>query len=81
MGILRAPERILVIDPPRDPQLPLLSKTKIIIIGLMLGTLLGAGFGLLAELFDTRVRSARQLANLIKAPVLARLPFDTRGFV
>ena len=81
VGILRAPERILVIDPPRDPQLPLLSKTKIIIIGLMLGTLLGAGFGLLAELFDTRVRSARQLANLIKAPVLARLPFDTRGFV
>lgn len=81
VGILRAPERILVIDPPRDPQLPLLSKTKIVTIGLLLGMLLGAGFGLLAELFDTRVRSAQQLGSLINAPILARLPFEKRRFV
>ncbi len=80
-SVLRAPERILVIDPPSDPQLPLLSKTKIIMIGLLSGLILGAGLLLLAELFDTRLRTPQQLKDLVPVPLLTRLPFDRRGFI
>jgi capsular polysaccharide biosynthesis protein len=80
-SVLRAPERILIIDPPSDPQLPLLSKSKIIMIGLLAGLILGIGLLFLAELFDTRLRTPQQLKDLVPVPLLTRLPFDRRGFI
>lgn len=40
------------------------------IISVFLGTLLGLGFGLLAEMVDQRVRSAEDLVEILQAPVL-----------
>jgi capsular polysaccharide biosynthesis protein len=76
LGILRAPGRILVIDAPRDPEFPLLSRSLVAMLGALAGLVLGFGCALLAELVDTRVRTPKQLEALIRAPVIARLPFD-----
>lgn len=40
------------------------------LLSVFLGTLLGLGFGLLAEMLDRRVRSAEDLVEVLQAPVL-----------
>ncbi len=75
LGILRAPERVLIIDAPRDPQFPVIGRAVIVLIGVLSGLLLGLGLALVLELFDQRIRTTKQLENLIPAPMIARLPF------
>jgi chain length determinant protein EpsF len=66
--------------PPVDPSSPrLLLNTA---LALFMGTMLGVGFGLLAEMLDRRVRSRRDLSELMQIPVLGEIhwgPARTRS--
>lgn len=54
--------------PPAEPSGPKILLNTL--LALFFGTLLGLGFGLLAELLDRRVRSERDLMNALQIPVL-----------
>jgi uncharacterized protein involved in exopolysaccharide biosynthesis len=57
--------------PPVDPSSPrLLLNTA---LALFMGTVLGVGFGLLAEMLDRRVRSRRDLSELVQIPMLGEI--------
>jgi chain length determinant protein EpsF len=57
--------------PPVDPSSPrLLLNTA---LALCMGTMLGVGFGLLAEMLDRRVRSRRDLSELVQIPMLGEI--------
>ncbi len=45
-----------------------------VILGLMLGLMLGVGIAFARDALDTRVRSAAELAERLRLPLLARLP-------
>ncbi len=47
------------------------------LLSVFLGTLLGLGFGLLAEMLDRRVRSAEDLVEVLQAPVLGVIKRNT----
>ncbi len=72
-GILNAPERIKLIDAPRDPEFPTASALRTAILALLSSIALGIGLTLLAELLDQRLRSADEVAEATGLPVLARL--------
>jgi uncharacterized protein involved in exopolysaccharide biosynthesis len=74
LQVLNAPERIRVIDIPRDPEFPATSRLKFIIAGLMAGLVLSAGLASLAEMFDQRLRRAPDFEAVAGVPVLGRLP-------
>jgi polysaccharide biosynthesis transport protein len=62
---------IAVLNPAIAPIKP--SGPKILLntlVSIFLGTVLGVGFGLLAELMDRRVRSPEDLVDVLKLPVL-----------
>jgi capsular polysaccharide biosynthesis protein len=42
-----------------------------LVLAIMLGGILGIGFGLFAELLDRRVRSRDDIANILGVPVFA----------
>jgi succinoglycan biosynthesis transport protein ExoP len=46
------------------------------VISILLGTVLGLGFGVLAELTDRRVRSSADLAEVLKVPVLGVIQWN-----
>ena len=73
ISFLRAPERILVIDPPKDPTLPVRSRTMVFLIGIVGSLLMGLGAAFIAEQTDTRVRGRRDLMSASKAPFLGRI--------
>ncbi len=54
--------------PPTWPRSPRIALN--ILLSIFLGGLLGAGFGLAAELMDRRVRSSDDIADLLKVPVV-----------
>lgn len=65
---------IAVLNPAVAPTEP--AGPKILIntaVALFLGTLLGLGFGMVAELLDRRVRSSDDLVNLLNVPVLGEV--------
>lgn len=72
-GILNAPERIKLIDAPRDPEFPTASALRAAILALLSSIGLGIGLTLLAELTDPRLRSPEEVADATGLPVLARL--------
>lgn len=72
-GILNAPERIKLIDAPRDPEFPSASALRTAMLALLSSIALGLGLTLLAELLDQRLRSAEEVADATGLPVLARL--------
>lgn len=74
LQVLRAPERIRVIDAPRDPEFPLTSRLKYILAGAVAALLLSVGLAASAEALDQRVRRARDFENITGLPVVARLP-------
>lgn len=47
-------------------------------LGLALGLVLGVGLAFLAEALDKRVRSEREMENILRLPLLARLPTPPR---
>ena len=50
------------------------------VLGLVLGIALGFGIAFLREALDTRVRSAREIANRLRMPLLGRLPRPPQAF-
>ena len=62
---------VSVLDTAKIPDTPNSPKILLnMILSLFLGTLLGLGVGLLAEMIDRRVRSAEDLVDVLQAPVL-----------
>ena len=74
LQVLNAPERIRVIDSPRDPQFPATSRLKFMIAGLMAGLVLAVGLTGCAELLDQRLRTASDFESVAGVPVIGRLP-------
>lgn len=74
LSFMRAPERIIVIDPPRDPEVAQVGRSFAALVGLASGLVLALGLGLLGELLDRRVRTVEQLRAVTGVEVLARLP-------
>ena len=54
--------------PPSDPSSPKLYIN--ILLAIIMGAILGVGFGVLAELSDRRVRSRQDIANVLGLPIL-----------
>ncbi|PJG58483.1 GumC family protein [Aeromonas cavernicola] len=76
LGNFEPGERIKVIDKPFAPSKP--SNFPLIVFllaGIVGGIGLGCGLALLVELADTSLRRSDQLAALINAPVLSRIPY------
>ncbi len=74
--ILRAPEQITIIDPPKDPELPNLRRSVIVAGAVAVGLILGLGLALLASLADTRLLATEQLVRITRAPIWGRLPME-----
>lgn len=74
LGILNAPERIKVIDPPRDPKVPAKSGLRYFLAGSMASLILGIALVVLAEMFDTRIRRPADVIAITGSPVVVRLP-------
>lgn len=65
---------VAVLEAARVPELPAFPRLSLnAAIALVLGTLLGLCLALVAELMDRRVRSARELTDILDAPVLGTL--------
>lgn len=73
-GLLRAPERIKMIDPPRDPEVPATTALKIALLAALASLLASIGLAGAAELLDPTIRRPNQLEALTGAPIWARLP-------
>jgi uncharacterized protein involved in exopolysaccharide biosynthesis len=74
LQVLNAPERIRVIDPPRDPEFPTTPRSRIIVLGIALGLLLAGAWTAAAELLDQRLRTVADFESAAGVPVIARLP-------
>ena len=72
-GILNAPERIKLIDAPRDPEFPTSSALRVALMALLASIVLGLGLAIGAELLDPRMRLAEEVADATGLPLLARL--------
>jgi chain length determinant protein EpsF len=63
---------VAVLNPATAPQSPASPKVLLnILLSIFLGTMLGVGFGLLAEMMDRRVRSREDISDLLEVPVFA----------
>jgi len=71
VGILKAPELIRIVDPPRDPATPSRSRLIYILSGITAGGLLGLGLAFVAERLDQRIRHADEASEAAGLPVLA----------
>jgi len=62
---------VSLLDTAKIPDTPDSPKILLnMVLSVILGTLLGLGFGLLAEMVDRRVRSAEDLVDVLQVPVL-----------
>ncbi len=69
---------VSVLDSAKIPDTPDSPKLLLnMMLSLFLGTMLGIGSGLVAEMIDQRVRSPEDLANVLNAPVLGVIKWGT----
>ena len=74
LQVLNAPERIRVIDAPKDPEFPATSRLKIVVATFLGGLFLALSAVAAAELLDQRLRHPADFEAAAGAPVIARLP-------
>lgn len=72
-GILRAPELIRIIDPPKDPEFPARSPTIYLFAALAAGALIGLFLASVAEVFDTSLREIDEFSEISGADVVTRI--------
>ena len=69
---------VAVLNPAVAPILPSSPKLLLnIVISVFFGTMFGLGFGMLAELMNRRVRSAEDLVEVLKVPVLGVIQWNS----
>jgi uncharacterized protein involved in exopolysaccharide biosynthesis len=73
VGILRAPELIRIVDPPRDPEFPTRSPIVYLFAALAAGIVLGLGLAGIAEFLDTSLRDPDEFSEVAGAPVITRI--------
>ncbi|WP_394885674.1 hypothetical protein ACG873_01115 (plasmid) [Mesorhizobium sp. AaZ16] len=73
VGILRVPELIRIVDPPRDPEFPTRSPKVYLFAALAAGILLGLGLASIAEFLDTSLRDPDEFSEVAGAPVITRI--------
>ena len=81
VGILRAPELIRIVDPPRDPEFPTRSSTIYLFAALAAGALLGLGLASITEFLDTSLRDPDEFSEVAGAPVVTRIGARKRNSV
>jgi HPt (histidine-containing phosphotransfer) domain-containing protein len=79
VGVLRAPELIRIIDPPRDPEFPTRSPMIYFLAALAASALLGLGLAVVSQFLDTRLRDPDDFSEVTGAPVIARVGARARG--
>ncbi len=70
----RAGARLVLIDPPKDPERPVAGRSLTALIGMAAGLVLGLTLALAAEAMDRRVRSEADLRRIPDMPPVLRLP-------
>jgi succinoglycan biosynthesis transport protein ExoP len=65
------------LQPATIPKQPISPNLKLdIALGALVGLALGAGIAVLTEVFDTRIRSERDIEAIIAAPIIGGISFD-----
>jgi hypothetical protein len=72
-GILNAPGRIKIVDPPQDPTMSTTSRLKFLLGGIAAGLLLGVALAWAAEMFDPIIYERDELISATGLPLLAVL--------
>jgi uncharacterized protein involved in exopolysaccharide biosynthesis len=72
--LLNAPERIRIIDFPKDPLAPDRPRLLYVVFGLAASVVVGAGLAWAAEKTDPKLREPEEFAALAGVPVLGVLP-------
>lgn len=70
----RAGARLVMIDPPKDPERPVAGRSLTALIGIAAGLILGLALALIAEALDRRVRTESDLRRIPDLPLVLRLP-------
>jgi uncharacterized protein involved in exopolysaccharide biosynthesis len=78
-GILRAPDLIRIVDPPRDPEFPTRSPIIYLFAALAAGVLLGLALASIAEFLDTRLRDPEEFSEVAGVPVITRIANRRHG--
>jgi hypothetical protein len=73
-SILKAPERIRIVDRPRDPDFPTKSRLLYAIAGIIGSVIVGSTLALCVDFLDSRIFYPEELADLGKLPIIATLP-------
>lgn len=67
-----------VVDPASEPRSPISPNPKRnLALGLIFGVLLGIGVAILREALDTSIKTGNQLEDLVDAPLLGTIAFDS----
>ena len=74
LTILKGPERIRIIDPPKDPVFPVITRRQIAMAGTLGGILLALALVLAAELLDPRIWRLPEFERLTGVLLIAHLP-------
>jgi uncharacterized protein involved in exopolysaccharide biosynthesis len=78
-SILKAPERIRIVDPPRDPDIPTKSRVTYAIAALLGSILVGTAIAVCVDYLDTRIFYPEELMQLGDLPIVATLHKSAAG--
>ena len=62
-SVINSPERMIIVDPPKDPVLKLNSRLYVALSGPLAGIILGIALVILAEILDKTIRNTNQMPS------------------
>lgn len=74
LSLVESPENIRVIDPPKDPESPVVARWVYFLAGIVAGLALGCSAAIVAETIDPRLYRPEEFVAIFGAPVICRLP-------